>query len=136
MTHLDILVIDDEEVRHEWFRVALKRLGHTMTSAYRSVEALRLLRTHRYDLAFFDHDLVGEQATGSTIAGAVLHNPESYQCPRAVWVHSANPVGALNIASKFRSASIPILVLDFFRLSCMPAEAMGELLAELFRHPF
>lgn len=137
MSALDILVIDDDvvgfehvEARQTWFAKRLVALGHKVTAAHSSSEAYPLLRERRFDLAFFDHDL-GEAATGSTIAGQILYQPEEFKCPRAVWVHSHNPVGAANIESKFRSAGVPTRVLDYSTLKVMPLEVLGDLINEL-----
>jgi CheY-like chemotaxis protein len=137
MRALDILVIDDdiegfdaEDPRQTWFAKSLARLGHTVTAAHSSSDAYRFLRERQFDLAFFDHDL-GEPTTGSTIAGQILYQPEEYQCPRAVWVHSHNPVGAANIESKFKSAGVPTRVLDYSTLKGTPPEVLDELISEL-----
>lgn len=138
MRPLDILVIDDDVVgvddleppRQLWFAERLAALGHTVTAAHSSAEACRLLRERSFDLAFFDHDL-GEDATGSTIAGQILRQPEDYRCPSAVWVHSHNPIGAENIASKFRSAGVPTRVLDYGALKAMSLETLEGLINAL-----
>src|SRR3954470_19303046 len=134
MDTLDILVIDDEvlgfddiDSRQQWFARRLSAFGYKVTAATSSSEAYRLLRERKFDLAFFDHDL-GEEATGSTIAGKILYQPDDYQCPRAVWVHSLNPIGAANIASKFNSAGVPTRVLDYSVLRVTPFNVFGALI--------
>lgn len=135
MRALKILVIDDEvDPRQQWFREKLTAIGHSVSSAHTSSEAYQLLSQERFDLAFFDHDL-GEDATGSTIAGQILYEHDLYQCPRAVWVHSANPVGAANIVSKFRSVGVPTQQLDFGALQDMPIEALSHLMQKLLPQP-
>jgi 5'-nucleotidase len=131
MCPFDILVIDDElDPRQAFFQERLQALGHRVTSALSSGPALDLLKTQRYDLAFFDHDL-GESATGSTIAGQILYHHEEYHCPRAVWVHSANPVGAENIASKFRSVGVPTRRMEFGLMLELSDDLLNGLIAEL-----
>jgi len=137
MDTLDILVIDDDvvapehiEPRQTWFARRLSALGHKVTAAHSSSDAYGCLRERKFDLAFFDHDL-GEDASGSTIAGRVLYQPDDYQCPRAVWVHSLNSIGAANIASKFQSAGVPTRVLDYGVLRVMPLNVFGALITEL-----
>lgn len=117
MRKFDILVIDDEEEpRHVWFRAHLGALGHRVTSAYEAESALDLLRTRKFDLVFFDHDLGNTPVNGSMIAGQVLMNPDTYHAPSAVWVHTMNYHGAQNIASKFYSAQVPVTVESFYML--------------------
>jgi len=137
MSALNILVIDDDveafddiEPRQTWFARRLSALGHNVTAAASSSEAYRLLHEHKFDLAFFDHDL-GEAITGSTIAGQILYEPEEYQCPRAILVHSHNPIGAANIESKFRSAGVPTRVLDYSTLKAAPFPLLGDIINEL-----
>jgi 5'-nucleotidase len=87
-------------------------LGHQTKSALTAEAAFRLLARHHFDLVFFDHDL-GDTLDGSAIAGQILYNPDDFHTPKAVWVHSSNPEGAKNIASKFRSADVPVMVEEF-----------------------
>ena len=136
MNAFDILVIDDEvEPRQQWFAAHLAALGHHVTAAHSSAEAYRALHERKFDLAFFDHDLGEPATTGSTIAGEILYHPEEYRCPRSVWVHSHNPVGALNIDSKFRSAGVPTRVLEFSALQAMSLEQFSALISELLSRP-
>ena len=117
MRKFDILVIDDEEdPRHEWFREVLLPMGHQVRSAYTAQGAVEEMAQRAYDVVFFDHDLGQDPVNGSMIAGRVLNDPGTYQTPAAVWVHSMNWNGALNIASKFRSAGIPTIVESFAEL--------------------
>jgi CheY-like chemotaxis protein len=126
----DVVMFDDIEPRQQWFARRLSAYGHKVTAAHSSSEAYRFLRERKFDLAFFDHDL-GEEANGSTIASEVLYHPDDYQCPRAVWVHSLNSIGAANIASKFKSAGVPTRVLDYSVLRVMPFNVFGALMTEL-----
>jgi CheY-like chemotaxis protein len=116
MRRLHILVIDDEDdPRLIWFRQTLGDMGHRVHTAQTADAALDLFREFQFDLAFFDHDLGGRYG-GSDIASRVLNDPDTYQCPKSVWVHSMNTQGAQNIASKFRSAGIPVIVEWFMDL--------------------
>ena len=147
MPSLDILVIDDDQMwfdevvepRQVWFARVLSTLGHRVTAAGSSAQALESLRHQKFDLVFFDHDLGEEShgttaATGSSLASEILCQPETYKWPRAVWVHSHNPLGAANIASKFRSVGIPTQVAAYNTLlGLAPAEldrAIEALVAE------
>lgn len=117
MRKFDILVIDDEEdPRHIWFRAALEPMGHQVHSAHTSQAAMEQMARRAFDLVFFDHDLGADPVNGSMIAGRLLNDPGSYQLPAAVWVHSMNWHGALNIVSKFESAGIPAVAESFSEL--------------------
>src|ERR1700753_4296652 len=126
----EILVTDDETERHRWFRETLGGLGWSIRSAHSSARAYDLLRERTFDVAFFDHDLAEHDNTGSTIATRILMDPDTYHCPQAVWVHSANPVGAENIASKFRSANVPTIVCAFGILLSTPEETLKYLITD------
>jgi hypothetical protein len=111
---MKILVIDDTlDPRQIWLQSTLTALGHQVDMTFDADTALDLMSNYRYDLVFFDHDLGDGQLDGSAIAGRVLYDPELYQVPRAAWVHSSNPEGALNIGSKFWSAKIPVIIEEF-----------------------
>jgi len=105
------LVIDDDPRRLRWLQDTLEKAGHAVRLASHPQAALDQFKETRFDLVFFDHDLgVVEgsrsvEMNGSRLLGEVLRSSR-YKRPRAIWVHSANPVGAENIASKCRSAEI------------------------------
>jgi hypothetical protein len=127
---MEILVIDDQVTpRQSWFRRRLVGLG-SIASALTSAAAYDLLRARKFDVAFFDHDL-GEEDSGSTIATRILMEPHIYHCPRAVWVHSVNPVGAENIASKFRSQNVPTVVSDFGIMRSTPIHLLWNRINDL-----
>jgi CheY-like chemotaxis protein len=127
---LQILVIDDDPARQDWFSRSLEGLGR-VSAARTSADAYALLRKGSFGLAFFDHDLGADGDTGSTIASRILMEADTYHCPRVVWVHSANPVGAANIGSKFRSANVLTLIVDFGSLLSTPVETLRELISKL-----
>jgi CheY-like chemotaxis protein len=123
---MQILVIEDDETRQRWLQDTLESGGHDVRLADTADAALDQFRETLFDLAFFDHDLgladtwmlprptrkqLGEP-NGSRLLGVVLRE-RRYLIPKAIWVHSANPVGAENIASKCRSAEIPYHVEDY-----------------------
>lgn len=111
---MHVLIVDDDDTdeRLPWFVPTLESFGYTVSVARTPGEAFELFTERSFDLVFFDHDL-GIDPDGSGIAGRVLYHPEQYHAPRAAWVHSMNSTGALNIASKFHSADIPVKVDDF-----------------------
>lgn len=115
MMHILIVDDDDTDERLPWFMPTLANFGYTVRVARTPAEAFEAFTERSFDLVFFDHDL-GIEPDGSGIAGRVLYHPEQYHAPRSVWVHSMNSQGALNIASKFQSAGIPVRVTDFSNL--------------------
>ena len=130
---MHILVIDDDDTneRIPWF-LQLEGVGFRVSAARTSTEAFDMLSSGHFDVVCFDHDLGDGSKDGSQIASEILYHPEHYYLPRAVLVHSMNPVGAQNIASKFRSyGEIPTLVRDIGELMLLTPEAMGDLLRGL-----
>jgi len=129
---MHILVIDDDPVRLRWFQDTLERAGHEVRLADHSEAALDQFKEARFDLAFFDHDLglptasrldrypAAAEVNGSRLLGVVLQFPKKYKTPRAIWIHSANPVGAENIASKCRSAEIRYCTGSYINLTKNP----------------
>jgi CheY-like chemotaxis protein len=104
---MQILVIDDTQSRLDWFQDVLEALGYDVRLASDADLALDQFRETVFDLAFFDHDM-GPGMNGSQLAYHLLNNPEKFKIPKAVWIHTSNPVGVENIAAKFRSVGIPI----------------------------
>ncbi|HEV2721901.1 MAG TPA: response regulator [Thermoanaerobaculia bacterium] len=63
---LRVLVVDDHPINHEFAAEALRRLGHTVTTASSGQEALALLEARSFDLVLMDvqmPDLDGLEAT-------------------------------------------------------------------------
>jgi len=58
---LDILVIDDDPSLRRTLRVGLTALGHTITEACDSAQALEVLGNRRFHMAFLDLRLASEQ---------------------------------------------------------------------------
>lgn len=103
---MNILVIDDEPVRARWFQDALEPAGHHVRVAPAPEDALAQMHEVEFDLVFFDHDLGRRDMNGSQLAFRIFSHPKKYKKPRAVWIHTSNPVGAQNIAAKCRSAEV------------------------------
>lgn len=106
-----ILVVDDEEVRHDRFRLAFA--GHEVVHARSYAEARRALSDGPYDLIQLDHDLmdfhvvdgVRYERTGQDVARLIAEMP-SRMWPGAVVVHSWNSAGAASICSILRRAGL------------------------------
>lgn len=106
-----ILFLDDDHSRHlyasEYF------IGHDAYHAYTVAEAVFYLKNvERFDLAFLDHDLGGEQmfpsgpGTGTEVAEFISHMGEEDR-PKVVVVHSYSPAGAKRMVEVLRGVGIP-----------------------------
>jgi DNA-binding NtrC family response regulator len=116
---MKILILDDEEYRHDGFRRAVKSLPEAhqckieLIHAYNSDEAMQAFQVGKIDVFFSDHDLGYLSDDGSRFATKVLMEVPDAHWPTYVVVHSANWQGARNIGSKFRSANIETLEQGF-----------------------
>lgn len=111
-----VLFLDDDPARHE----AMKRLaiGHNVKHVHTAAEALEALQAERFDLAALDHDLGGQtfvpseqEDTGYAVASAIADG--RVIVPRAVVVHSFNPVGAQRMAERMSAAGVRVSVAPF-----------------------
>jgi CheY-like chemotaxis protein len=109
---MNILVIDDDSARQSWFgtQFQLFKTKHNVSRAFNDLQALELLKSHKFDLVFFDHDL-GIGMNGQQIASEILWNEDDYMIPKSVWIHSENPVGVKHIKSIFNSYNPRISVI-------------------------
>lgn len=102
-----ILILDDQEARHDWFRSHFK--DHMVTSALNYLEAVNhLVQDDQYDIAYLDHDLgihhlgcrvegpfgVRQDANGQHLAHVIIRDLPPEKRPREVVVHSVNYAGA------------------------------------------
>lgn len=100
-----LLILDDDLVRHEFFRAAHARHDrvHALTSA-EAIDALSL--GARFDVALLDHDLGPGDATGEDVARYIAAMPVGHR-PLKVIVHSWNPAGAQRMVDILRDAGVP-----------------------------
>ena len=112
---MKVLVIDDDHSRQEDFKLLFDKTypDWEVIYAWDDKQALAAFKEHKFDIAFFDHDLGFGSESGSHIAFQVLSNPKIYKAPKWVWVHSNNSVGARNISAKFDSLKIPCVIQGF-----------------------
>ena len=52
-----VLVLDDDEKRHDWFREQADALNWELHHAWTVAEAIESLNRNDFDLVFLDHDL-------------------------------------------------------------------------------
>lgn len=104
---MNILFIDDSDDRHQQFERAMSETNFDTLHAFNYQEAVELLKAKHIQIGvvLFDHDL-GEGKSGSDVASFVLDDLDSARFPTQAVVHSMNPEGAKNIASKLTTAGI------------------------------
>lgn len=83
-----VLYVDDIRIPKVWKEDVVK-----VTIARTYDEAIELLKNYKYDIIDLDHDL-GEEKTGYDVAKFIVE--EQINIP-IVYVHTANPVGRMNI---------------------------------------
>lgn len=101
---MKILILDDDENRHRLFKKHFTPL-HQLTHVITAREAIHYLQHDNFDAIFLDHDLGGHafvdsngpEETGYTVALWLRDHPN--RCPKNVYIHSMNPIGASNIQS-------------------------------------
>lgn len=93
---LSILFFDDDPRRHALF--ARLARGHFVDHSWFVDDAIRRLRSCRYDLACLDHDLSTEDFSrdGREVVREIVGLPLGVR-PRAVLVHSWNPVRSVQM---------------------------------------
>lgn len=111
---MNILVVDDEESRHECFEKHLTQAGHCVLHAYDAAEAMEVISScvEPIGLLCIDHDMGKESKNGSALATDILYLPK-VKHPAMVVVHSLNHDGALNIISKFQGCGIHTQYMPF-----------------------
>ena len=110
MSDLDILVLEDDPVRHIAFKKQLTGSNYVIVET--AQEAIDQLREKTWDCLFLDHDLGGRvyedsgDGTGYEVAEWLSERPEKQ--PGCIIIHSLNPVGADNMHNKLpKSLKVP-----------------------------
>lgn len=110
---LRILVLDDDTLRHEWFKKRFK--GDLIDTAVEPVHAVELLSANSYDVVFLDHDLLPEhynsdetddERTGYAVARWLASRPDR-QAASSIIVHTRNADGALRMVELLRRVGRP-----------------------------
>jgi CheY-like chemotaxis protein len=119
---MKILILDDEQGRHDWFRMVLvDQDGHEVLHAKNSLEFKELFTSHSpFDMIFFDHDLGEEihdmygkmEITGENVARWMTKQPQE-MWPETCIVHSWNIVGAQRIFNTLRDVGLNVRVERF-----------------------
>lgn len=111
-----ILVLDDDEQRHEIFAKRLRgnEVKHVFTSS-QAIEALQNAFLAPFDLAYLDHDL-GEkindpyprEVTGDDVARWMVMELPIERRPKQIIIHSWNPDGARRMANRLYEAGFHV----------------------------
>ena len=113
-----VLVLDDEEERHKYFRSILR--NEDATFCYNFDEVLRSLTfEERYDIVMLDHDLgtgnssaaeaVGlPHCTGYDVAKFIAFDLDKTKRPPRAILHTWNSIGATNMEQVLRQAGIQV----------------------------
>jgi ActR/RegA family two-component response regulator len=99
-----ILVLDDEQYRHDGF--AMRFAGQDVTHVRTVAEAFKALDGERFEMACLDHDLGSGDGTGLDVAERIAAMTREAR-PRYVLVHSFNPPGARRMVATLKQAGIP-----------------------------
>lgn len=99
---MKILIVDDENYRHEGFKKKLE--GSDLYHAYTYNEAVKFLQKYTFKEVYLDHDL-GLGKNGNDVAQFIT-KLQAFKQPKKVFIHSWNPVGADNIYNTLTRAGI------------------------------
>ena len=108
---MNILVLDDQQHRHEAF--AKRFAGHSVWHVRTYAEARRELAKRRYDRVTLDHDIFDfvtvrgqrREYTGADVARLIAEMHPARR-PERVVVHSQNKSGAKNILAILQAAGL------------------------------
>lgn len=101
-----ILILDDDQVRHDAFLKLYSE--HSVYQAYNARDFKLHLRTIRFDIVSFDHDLGEGEPSGLDCARFMLAHLAPESLPTMCIVHSQNPVGAMALVQELTAAGISV----------------------------
>ena len=117
---MNILFLDDDEIRHEMFeKWVIKGIQATTTKSYKEFIAVAPLKN--WDIIFLDHDLGVEDQmciphvtnrfpTGSDVARYMIENDIK---AKKIIIHSYNSVGAANMINIFKEIGVTAIYHPF-----------------------
>jgi CheY-like chemotaxis protein len=115
-----VLVLDDDEKRHDWFRDKAEALNWELHQAWTAEEAIESLDRNDFDLVFLDHDLeIGRLKLGAPYnwgpngTVAARHIAVMVAKPRHVHIHSVNRGGAAGMEKILRAAAVNVTRAEF-----------------------
>jgi CheY-like chemotaxis protein len=115
---MNILILDDDETRHEGFKKILK--GHTLTHVYTDTQAIKALEKKKFGMVCLDPDL-GDldkdglyPGTGMNVAIFIAFQLERKLYPDKVLIHSHNTIAARQMEIVLEdNTNIPVIVKEF-----------------------
>ena len=113
-----ILLVEDEDVRHEWFRRHLQMEDLHLTKDVDEAIFWLGLDHHHFESLWLDHDLGTEPKVGRDVATWLIRHP-SKQPDLHVYVHSVNVVSGPKIVQELIQAGRPATLIPFTRLKSM-----------------
>ena len=114
-----ILVVDDEEYRHEFFKRAYASLDNVLIQCYSYESALLEISStpNSFDLIFLDHDL-GDSGSGYDLAKFIVREIDPKKSPDLeIFLHSMNPIGRANMFALLSNSGFNVLDAPFYGLS-------------------
>lgn len=140
---MNILVLDDNVERHEWFKKTLQ--GHNVTHTWTATQAIKAMHKQKFDTVFLDHDLGDFSIDNKPVEVSsdnfnLSFSPDfvndgmydaarrfltgldvcewmiqnEFKCPANVLIHSWNIPGARRMAETLRTISwINVVVKEF-----------------------
>jgi CheY-like chemotaxis protein len=124
-----ILVVDDMEDRHDFFRQAYNGMDDIIVQAYDYDNAILELSSTptAFDLMFLDHDLTEEatlcdphntfEKTGSDIAKYIAREIDPESCVgMEIYCHSMNKRGRENMVDILKKAGFTVIDLAFWNM--------------------
>ena len=108
---MNVLLLDDTEIRHSTVERLLSDAGHRVLHTYTPEECITVLKagSMRVGLLLLDNDL-GDVGEGNEVASYILRELDVARFPARCIVISHNPSAALNAASKLTTAGIDTTV--------------------------
>ncbi len=106
----DYLFLDDMKHRH--IKFAKRYSGANITHLYRAFDAIQVLKKHKFEYIFLDHDLNGAyrepSGTGFEVAQFLSKHTE-YLPTYGIVIHSLNPKGRANMVRILKNINIDVL---------------------------
>ena len=103
---LKVLVLEDNTERLKWFKDTF--FNYELSIAMTAETAGYAIMKNEFDLIFIDHDLADETSTGLDFAKVLAEEIEAGRVSNdpSIYIHSMNPIGAKNIKSVLKDATI------------------------------
>lgn len=111
---MKILVLDDDDNRHEVIGKMLKRRGHETVHVRSYNEAIKVLRNDVFEGMYLDHDLqeyahgTRVERTGAHVVSFMVTDMDPKKLPKEVVIHSWNTDGSKVMENLLRSVGVAV----------------------------